>query len=260
LLAISCKAVPDKRRSLLVGKNKRRSSVLCASAVEVNQEGSRKMRSNWRKNWFIKRVALGLAIAAVAAPVAQAKMDEGSSVQANGYHAFVTDFPTSAGINESSKAMPTGYVLRRDPVELVRSEHRSTGNDVIAAAYGMPRAMPVDYAVNRGDQIELVRLQPRSTGDSFVASNYGMPRALPSDYALASGDQIEVVRALPQGTSSDKIEFVRTQPRSIGGPQVVASGFDWSDGAIGAGLALGLVLLGWGAALATRHAGRAQTA
>ena len=53
------------------------------------------MRSNRRKNWFIKRIALGLAIAAVAAPVAQAKMDEGSSVQANGYQAFVTDFPSS---------------------------------------------------------------------------------------------------------------------------------------------------------------------
>src|SRR4029453_1220261 len=56
--------------------------VLCASAVEVKQEGSRKMRSNRRRNWFIKRIALGLAIAAVAAPVAQAKVEEGSRVRA----------------------------------------------------------------------------------------------------------------------------------------------------------------------------------
>jgi len=35
------------------------------------------MRSNRKKNWFIKRIALGLAIAAVAAPVAQARVDEG---------------------------------------------------------------------------------------------------------------------------------------------------------------------------------------
>ena len=185
------------------------------------------MRSNRRKNWFIKRIALGLAIAAVAAPVAQAKTDEGSSVQVNGYQAFVTDFPPS---------------------------------QLNASDYGMPRAMPVDYAVNRGDQIELVRSQPRSTGDSFVASDYGMPRALPSDYALASGDQIEVVRALPSGSPSDKIEFVRTQPRSIGEPQVVSAGFDWKDAGIGAGLAFALVLLGLGAALASRHVGRAQTA
>jgi hypothetical protein len=148
------------------------------------------MRSNRRRNWFIKRFALGLAIAAIAAPVAQAKTDEGSSVQANGYQAFVTDFPSS---------------------------------QVNASDYGMPRAMPVDYAVNRGDQIE-------------------------------------VVRALPSGSPSDKIEFVRTQPRSIGEPQVVSAGFDWKDAGIGAGLALALVLLGGGAALASRHVGRAQTA
>jgi len=148
------------------------------------------MRSNRRRNWFIKRFALGLAIAAIAAPVAQAKIDEGSSVQANGYQPFVTDFPSS---------------------------------QVNASDYGMPRAMPVDYAVNRGDQIE-------------------------------------VVRALPSGSPSDKIEFVRTQPRSIGEPQVVSAGFDWKDAGIGAGLALALVLLGVGAALASRHVGRAQTA
>ena len=200
------------------------------------------MRSNRRRNWLIKRFALGFAIAAIAAPVAQAKVDEGSSVQANGYQSFVTDFPSS---------------------------------QVNASDYGMPRAMPADYAVNRGDQIELVRSQPRSTGDSFVASAYGMPRAMPVDYAVNSGDQIEVVRALPQGASSDKIEFVRTQSRSISEPQV-ASRFarpnttsgdelaswnvDWQDAGIGAGLALALVLLGGGAALASRHAGRAQTA
>jgi hypothetical protein len=148
------------------------------------------MRSNRRRNWFIKRFALGLAIAAIAAPVAQAKIDEGSSVQANGYQAFVTDFPSS---------------------------------QVNASDYGMPRAMPVDYAVNRGDQIE-------------------------------------VVRALPSGSPSDKIEFVRTQPRSIGEPQVVSAGFDWKDAGIGAGLALALVLLGLAAALASRHVGRTQTA
>jgi hypothetical protein len=199
------------------------------------------MRSNRRRNWFIKRIALGLAIAAVAAPVAQAKVDEGSSVQANGYQAFVTDFPSS---------------------------------QVNASDYGMPRAMPVDYAVNRGDQIELVRVQPRSTGGNVVAAEYGMPRAMPNDYAFASGDQIEVVRAQPKATSSDNIEFVRTQPRSSGGPQVAsrfaqpnattgpvaAASIDWKDAGIGAGLVLALVLLGGGAALASRHVGRAQTA
>jgi hypothetical protein len=190
------------------------------------------MRSNRRRNWLVKRIALGLAVAAVAAPVAQAKVDEGSSVQGNGYQAFVSDFPSSSQIN----------------------------SQVNAADYGMPRALPSDYVQLRDDKIELVRSLPRSTGSEFVAADYGMPRAMPNDYALSSGDQIEVVRAQPRGTSSDKIEFVRTQPRSIGEPQVVAAGFDWNDAAIGAGLAVGLLLVGWGAARATRHLGKTQTA
>ena len=135
------------------------------------------MRSSRRKNWFFKRVALGFAVAALAAPVAQAKVDEGSSVQPTGYQAFVTDLP------------PAGQI-------------------VDASAYGMPRAMPTDYAISNGDQFQVVR----------------------------------------------------TKPRSFGEPQVVAAGFDWKDGAIGAGLALGLVLLGAGAAAATRHLRREQTA
>jgi hypothetical protein len=38
------------------------------------------MRTIRRRNWFLKRVALGLAIAALAAPVAQARVDEGMTV------------------------------------------------------------------------------------------------------------------------------------------------------------------------------------
>src|SRR5262245_24904692 len=167
------------------------------------------MRSNRRRNWFLKRIALGLAVAAIAAPVAQARVDEGST----------------------------------------------SGSQVAfnAGDYGMPRALPSDYAQARGDQIEVVRAQGRSTGSDVVAADYGMPRAMPNDYALSSGDQIEAVRALPRGSSSDKIEFVRTQPREIGEPQAVSAGFNWDDGAIGAGFLLGLILLGWGAVQATKH-------
>ena len=97
------------------------------------------MRSNRRRNWFIKRFALGLAIAAVAAPVAQAKIDEGSSVQANGYQSFVTDFPSSSAVSTSS-----------NQIELVRVEQ--------------PRSTPSEVALAAGNQIELVRVeQPRST-------------------------------------------------------------------------------------------------
>ena len=201
------------------------------------------MRSNRRRNWLIKRIALGFAVAAFAAPVAQAAVDEGVQVESNA-------------------------------PQIVKGPH-----DAMASAAstdsGMPRAMPSDYAQLRGDQIELVRSLHRTTGSDIVAADYGMPRALPSDYALSQGDQIEVVRAQPRGTSSDKIEFVRsTQPRSSSpelfgrfsrpnattGEQVEAVSINWGDAAIGAGLALALVLVGGGAALATRHSNREQTA
>jgi hypothetical protein len=159
------------------------------------------MRTIRKRNWLIKRIALGLAIAAFAAPAAQASVDEGipgqpnssAEVPASDYQPFVTDFPS--------------YV-----------------NVVDASAYGMPHPTAADYAISRGDLIE-------------------------------------TVRSTPNATPSDKIEFVRTtQPRSFGEPQVVSAGLDWKDAGIGAGLALALVLLGGGAALASRHVGRTQTA
>jgi hypothetical protein len=195
------------------------------------------MRSNRRRNWFLKRLALGLAVAAVAAPVAQASVDIGIPGQPN------------------------------SPAEVVQA--------FAYADHGMPSAMPSEFALARGDHIEIMRAQGRSTGNGFVASDYGMPRPTATDYAISRGDLIEVVRSTPTATSSDKIEFVRTQPRSTGEPQV-ASRFgrpnattgdelaswnvDWQDAGIGAGLALALVLLGGGAALASRQVGRAQTA
>ena len=141
------------------------------------------MRSNRRRNWFIKRFALGLAIAAVAAPVAQAKVDESSSVQAHSY--------------QSSKRRAT-RLSRRTPY---RSP--SSGDAQKGIAY---QQFVTDFPSSQVN-----------------ASDYGMPRAMPVDYAVNRGDQIEVVRALPSGSPSDKIEFVRTQPRSIGEPQVVSA-------------------------------------
>ena len=173
------------------------------------------MRSNRRRNWFIKRIALGLAIAAVAAPVAQARVDEGIQGQPN-------------AANEVVKTIPYRWPSSADAPKGIAYQQFVT-----------------DFP---------------SYANGVNASDYGMPRPTATDYAISRGDLIEVVRSTPNGTSSDKIEFVRTQPRSIGEPQVVSAGFDWKDAGIGAGLALALVLLGVGAALASRHVGRAQTA
>jgi hypothetical protein len=225
------------------------------------------MRTNRRRNRLIKRIAFGLAVAAVAAPVAQARVDEGTQSQPN-------------AANESFKPIPYRWPSSADQVVLKAIAYRSFSSPSIVTAtdVSFPRAMPSDYALARADQIELVRSQHRSTGGNIVASDYGMPRAMPVDYALASGDQIEVVRAQPRATSSDKIEFVRTQPRStspelvdgryapnerqspLAGREHASWNVNWDDAGIGAGFALVLVLLGGGAALVTRQKGRVQTA
>jgi hypothetical protein len=54
---------------------------------------------------------------------------------------------------------------------------------------------------------------------------------------------------------------LRSPVLEVATPQLVSSpGFDWGDAGIGAGVALGLVLLGGAAFGATRQLGKAQTA
>jgi hypothetical protein len=177
------------------------------------------MRTIRRRNWLIKRIALGLAIAAVAAPVAQAKVDEGSTVQSNGFQAFVTDFPSYA-----------------------------------AGSVADIGALPVsarDYSLAGAQRVRLAHSLPRWTDPGIVATSYGTPRATANAHkphllggALARGDS---------QASWSQIAPLLADQRS-------ATGFDWKDAGIGAGLAFALVLLGGGAVLASRHVGRAQTA
>jgi hypothetical protein len=156
----------------------------------------------WRRKWIIKRIALGFAVAALVAPgSALAKpLDMGTKGQeskgSQAYIPFVTDFPSYAAVQA-----------------------------VNAGDYGMPRAMPNDYATQRGDLIEVVRTNPRST-----------------------------LR------TSDVIENVRLSPRDSGSTVEASPGFDWSDAGIGAGLAVALLLAGGLGVMATRHLGRTQTA
>jgi hypothetical protein len=197
------------------------------------------MRIIRRRNWLIRRLALGLAIAAVAAPAAQARVDEGIQGQPNSsvevqkgvaYRQFVTDFPS----------YPASSV----------------------AEIG---ALPVsarDYALAGIERIRLAHSLPRWTDPGIVATNYGTPRAValgwpgvnPSDYTAS----MHASRAMPHDPALTKGD--QGQPRLIEEPQDVSASFDLKDAGIGAGLALALLFLGSGAVLVTRHVGREQTA
>jgi hypothetical protein len=117
---------------------------------------------NRRRNWILKRFALAFAVAAVAAPTAQARIDEqggakGSSDQQ--YIAGVTDFPKA--VNHAAKIGGT-------PV-------------------GLPHAGLNDYLRSR-DGIENVRLAPRSTARSFdgIENVRVEPRTVDSPSLVAS--------------------------------------------------------------------------
>ena len=157
-----------------------------------------------KRNRILRRLVLGFAVAALVVPsAAMARVDEGGIGQPNSISELkVTDNAFVAGVSDFP-----------------------TKSQVKAGDYGMPRAMPSDYALQRGDAIEIARLHERNT-----------------------------VRP------GDLIENVRLQPRSVSNPQVVSAGFDWGDAGIGAGILLGLVLVGGAAFYATRQVGKPQTA
>jgi hypothetical protein len=130
------------------------------------QEGSKKMRSNRRRNWLIKRIALGFAVAAFVAPVAQARVDEGIQGQPNSsaevirssdYQPFVTDFPSYANVVDAAD-----YV-------------------------GIPRATPMDYAISRGDLIEVVRSTPNATSSDKIEFVRTQPRSIGEPQVVAVG-------------------------------------------------------------------------
>lgn len=197
------------------------------------------MRTIRRRNWLIRRFALGLAIAAFAAPAAQARVDEGIQGQPNSsaeiqkgiaYEPFVTDFPS----------YPAGSV----------------------AEIG---ALPVsahDYALAGAERIRLAHSLPRWTDPGIVATNYGMPRATDLGWpgVNPSDDTASMHASRPMPHDPALTNGHQGQPRSIGEPQVVSAGFDWKDAGIGGGLALALALLGGGAILVSRQVGREQTA
>jgi hypothetical protein len=176
----------------------------------------------WKRNWIVKRMVLGFAVAALVVPAAaQARVDEGGLGQPNA----TSELGVKA--NKAQTDFLAGQVKANAYVPFVTDfpKYESTSNVGAGTPSGLPHAGLNDYLKAR-DGIEVARLQPRN-----------------------------------EVRSGDLIENVRLEPRTVSTPQVVSSpGFDWSDAGIGASLLLGLMLVGGAAVYATRHLGKAQTA
>jgi hypothetical protein len=138
------------------------------------------MRTIRRRNWLIKRIALGLAIAAFAAPVAQAGVDEGIQGQPN-------------AANESFKPIPYRWpsssdeALKSNGYQPFVTDFPSYANVVDASDYGMPRPTAMDYAISRGDLIEVVRSTPSRAPSDKIEFVRTQPRSIGEPQVVSAG-------------------------------------------------------------------------
>jgi hypothetical protein len=136
------------------------------------------MRTTRRRNWFIKRIALGFAVAALVAPAAQARVAESSVVAAHTYQ------PVQA--NESVKPIPYRWPSSADHVKAIAYRQFglpsspavswtdpgivATPSDYQAFATDFPSSSQVQPRSISEPRIEFIRTHPRSIGEPQVVS------------------------------------------------------------------------------------------
>jgi hypothetical protein len=174
---------------------------------------------NRRRNWLLRRLVLGLAVAAIVAPAASARVYEVGGAQSNSGSSAVIkgDDKVIAGVEGG------GMVIKGD-------------DKVLTPA-------PKTGLIGRGD--DKVILTPgdwQYNAHGYVQGHYGVvPTQNPSTEPISSTGGKPTGRQVPvavTGTGSD---------------------FDWADALVGAFAALGLAGIAYGAARSTRGMGRPAT-
>ena len=183
-----------------------------------------------RRIRLLRRLVLGLAVAAIVAPAAQANIPDADTSVLRG------TLPNGAIVQGEYKSGLGDGIVRGHPGGVVpQGEHK------VDLPNGIVGNRPAGAPVQGEPKAEL----PQARYVPFVSD---FPRTAP-----APGGQdatpLGYRRALPQDYGVVPVEVVR-EP----------STFDWGDALIGAGGALALLLLAGGAALATRHISRPAAA
>jgi hypothetical protein len=140
---------------------------------------------NRRKNWILRRLVLGFAVAAIAAPVAQARVDEGGQLQKPVYVPWVTDFGGSVSTPSAAAELPNSLAIRPDDRAVrgvqatserlpVRADDKVLNLDpTVGAEYNQftyRRALPADYGAQP--------VQIASKADGFDWSDAGIGAGL----------------------------------------------------------------------------------
>jgi hypothetical protein len=189
------------------------------NSVWLSRNGRRIMRRERRKKRFLRRVVLGLAVAAIVAPAAQARLDPGTDAK-------------------GSTAEAAAVIHGDDKVIVSKADDTAT-NPLQYTVAGYPLALQDDGfkgLIHGDDKV----IAPRP--DGFTGLIHGDDKVItpkPVQYTVAG---------LPPGLQDDG-NRVETPVEAVRSP----GSFDWSDALVGAGVAFGLMLLLGGATLATRH-------
>jgi hypothetical protein len=207
---------------------------------------------NRRRNWFLRRLVLGFAVALVVVPAAQAYPDEGAKAQ-DTFVQGVDDFPGSSQLAPQANDVAVrgevkdGVGASPGTVVIVGDDKRDIGARPTAGVLvgdDKRNLRPDNWAYASWPVVDPADYAPQY-------SQYAYRRALPQDL----GPQGAILAELDAKTS----EYVAGAAPVVNEPvQVVSSpsnGFDWGDAGIGAGTIFAVMLLGAGALLATRHVG-----
>jgi hypothetical protein len=177
---------------------------------------------NGRKRRLLRRLVLGFALVAVAAPAAQARVYAGGS---SGESAFIR--PDDRAVH--------GVLVTQDARLPVRGDDKV----IVPTATGLP--------VHADDKV----FAPTVTGLPVHADDKVIEPSGEGQYS-----QFAYRRTLPQDLNAQNRYRVPVQVVTLSRPD----GFDWGDAGTGAGILLGAALLAGGAARATRHLVKPATA
>jgi hypothetical protein len=133
---------------------------------------------NRRRTRLLRRLVLGFAVAAIAAPVAQARLDEGGQSQKPVFIPWVTDFGGSVSSPSDVAVRPDDKAVRGVPATTerlpVRADDKVLNLDpTVGAEYNQftyRRALPEDYGAQ---PVQIV-----SKADGFDWSDAGIGAGL----------------------------------------------------------------------------------
>jgi hypothetical protein len=225
------------------------------NSVWLSRNGRRIMRRERRKNRFLRRLVLGLAVAAIVAPAAQAHHDSGTVAQGNTGEATAVihgDDKVIVSKADDTATNPLQNTWAGYPWALQDAGFKGLihGDDKVI----VPRPDGSTGLIHGDDKV----IAPRP--DGFAGLIHGDDKVIaprPDGFAgLIHGDDKVItpkpvqytVAGLPPGLQDDG-NRVETPVEAVRSP----GSFDWSDALVGAGVAFGLMLLLGGATLATRH-------